>query len=72
MIPFNGVSNNGVANQIGNIYDATSQYTIGSPYGGSTESFHGIIDELAVYNRALSSEEVSILYNSGTGLSYPL
>ena len=67
----NGVSNNGAANQVGNIYDATSQYTIGSPYGGSTESFHGIIDELAVYNRALSSEEVSILYNSGTGLAYP-
>lgn len=31
--------------------------------------FNGSIDELSVWNRSLSSEEISALYNSGNGLS---
>lgn len=33
--------------------------------------FDGIIDELGVWDRALSDEEILELYNSGDGLSYP-
>lgn len=41
---------------------------------GNAESdydFTGKIDETGVWNRALSALEVTQLYNSGTGLSYP-
>lgn len=37
----------------------------------SGKLFDGIIDELGVWSRALSSTEISSLYNGGTGLSYP-
>lgn len=34
-------------------------------------SFSGSIDEFGIWSRALSSTEVTQLYNSGTGLTYP-
>jgi hypothetical protein len=34
-------------------------------------SFRGNIDSSAIWNRTLSKEEVSILYNAGSGLEYP-
>jgi len=37
----------------------------------STSYFYGKIDEVGLWNRALTSAEISKLYNSGTGLSYP-
>lgn len=33
--------------------------------------FNGTIDEVGLWNRALSSSEISQLYNSGAGLAYP-
>lgn len=33
--------------------------------------FSGLIDEVAIYNRQISSTEVSALYNSGAGITYP-
>src|SRR3989339_1006674 len=33
--------------------------------------FDGKIDELGIWNRALTADEISELYNSGNGLSYP-
>ena len=39
---------------------------------GTIDSFYnGLLDEVAIYDRALSSDEVSELYNSGDGLQYP-
>lgn len=32
---------------------------------------HGIIDEVAIWNRALTPLEVTLLYNGGAGLQYP-
>ncbi|MCK5450090.1 LamG domain-containing protein [Candidatus Pacearchaeota archaeon] len=53
-------------------------------YGGATSTyigrriradlpdyFDGLIDEIGIWNRALNSTEVSDLYNSGDGLTYP-
>ena len=37
---------------------------------GNNRAFYGITDEVAIYNRALSSDEITELYNSGDGLSY--
>lgn len=39
---------------------------------GSTSAFwNGTLDEIAIWNRTLSSTEVTSLYNSGAGLQYP-
>jgi hypothetical protein len=48
-------------------------FTIGSRKTDSTYdlSFDGTIDEIGVWNRALTAAEVATLYNSGAGLSYP-
>lgn len=40
--------------------------------GGWRNEFKGMIDEVGIWNRELSSSEVSELYNSGNGLAYPL
>jgi peptidoglycan/xylan/chitin deacetylase (PgdA/CDA1 family) len=41
-------------------------------YDGTSSLFKGLIDELAVWNRALTAAEVSRLWNNGVGLQYPL
>lgn len=38
---------------------------------GNGNYFHGYIDEVGVWNRALTPNEVSDLYNGGLGKSYP-
>ena len=38
---------------------------------GSTNYLEGRIDEAGVWNRALSADDVSLLYNSGYGRTYP-
>jgi hypothetical protein len=37
----------------------------------TSRSFHGKLDEIGIWNRALSQEEVQLLYNNGIGLQYP-
>jgi chitodextrinase len=44
---------------------------IGQYYGGSGYGWNGVIDEVRLYNRALTSTEVSAIYNY-TGVSDPL
>ena len=52
-------------NAIGNrVSDATFDLTIGANYNGLSRLFAGTIDEVRVYNRALSAGEVSNLYSS--------
>ena len=38
--------------------------------GGGNQNFFGLIDEYGVWNRALTSSEISALYNSGTPPDY--
>lgn len=49
----------------------TNHFTIGDTYQNNSFAFNGMIDEVGVWSRALSSGEVSQLYNSGNGLQYP-
>lgn len=42
---------------------------IGSQSG--LQQWDGLIDEVAIWNRALSTADIGQLYNSGTGLTYP-
>jgi hypothetical protein len=46
--------------------------TIGASYDGATASqlWDGLIDEIAVWTRKLTTDEVSDLYNSGSGITY--
>ena len=48
--------------------DITADFKIGADNNGGN-SFNGQIDEVAVFNRALSSSEVSTLFNSGSPAS---
>ena len=41
------------------------------PGGSSQDFFDGLIDEFGIWSRALTSTEVSELYNGGNGLAYP-
>lgn len=45
-------------------------YRIGTR-GDSSFDFTGLLDEIGVWTKELSSSEVSQLYNSGAGLAYP-
>lgn len=58
---------------------SSSQFS-GTPYttngylqigAGYASAINGRVDEFGVWNRALSSTEISTLYNSGNGLTYP-
>ena len=44
---------------------------IGNLYNTYSNAYKGYIDEIAIWNRSLSSAEVATLYNSGSGLTYP-
>lgn len=53
------------------IYNGTSSLAIGRFLNDAAASIEGTIDEPAIWSRALSSAEVTSLYNSGSGLQYP-
>ena len=44
---------------------------VGQDTSATSEQFLGVIDELGIWNRSLNSTEISELYNSGNGLTYP-
>jgi hypothetical protein len=39
--------------------------------GGASNWYSGLIDEVGIWSRALTSTEITELYNSGSGLQYP-
>lgn len=48
----------------------TSSFKIGNASIG-TYNFTGTIDEVGVWSRALTGSDVTSLYNSGSGKTYP-
>ena len=40
-----------------------SPWRIGDAYGGGTYVFNGSIDEVMIFNRSLSAEEIAVLAN---------
>lgn len=55
-----------------NIAQNTENIRIGArSYDTNINPFDGIMDEYGVWNKVLSSAEVTELYNSGAGLAYP-
>lgn len=65
----NGVQQGSTQTGLGtSIFDSTSLFAIGFYDGGNY--FDGSIDEVGIWSRALSADEVSQLYNSGIGNPY--
>jgi len=73
LIYVNAISSEGYTIQLGDIYNVSGTnagFNIGNGYNGGNINFDGILDEIAIWNRALTSDEVTWLYNSGNGRSY--
>lgn len=61
---------NGTKTALSNLSYSTTVVRFGSdPYSGTF--FNGAQDEAGVWNRALTSAEITSLYNAGQGLQYP-
>lgn len=69
----NGVVDNSIDYAGGNLTgDASNPTIIGASYSGSYfNNWNGEIDDVRVYNRALSANEVQQLYNLGKALTKP-
>lgn len=48
----------------GAIQARSEPLTIGRRSGGSANSFHGLVDELTIYNEAISNDEVAEIYSA--------
>jgi hypothetical protein len=46
-------------------------FVVGGPTTLAGDWLHGKLDEMGIWNRVLSPSEVTALYNSGNGLTYP-
>jgi hypothetical protein len=53
------------------IRNGAASFRVGCGYLGSALRLDGMMDEVGVWGRALTIQEVSKLYNNGTGLQYP-
>jgi hypothetical protein len=53
------------------ILDANTPFQIGS-YSGFSLHTDGLLDEVGIWKRVLTSQDRTDLYNSGNGLAYPL
>lgn len=66
----NGVIIESAALPIGGIADSSNSFNLGKNDGGL--NYHnGRIDEVGMWRRKLTTDERSLLYNSGSGISYP-
>lgn len=54
----------------GSVNTGANTFRVGGQPGTTAETIDGIIDDLGIWSRKLSSSEISELYNSGTGIPY--
>ena len=54
------------------LFSGTSNFSIGDSQPGAGNIFDGMIDEVGIWSRVLTSDEVTSLYGGGSGLVYPL
>lgn len=52
------------------VYDGTASLRIGNHYYGGEANMDGLAGPAFMYRRAITSDEVTALYNSGSGLKY--
>ena len=48
-----------------------ANFAIGNGYVGAATHVHGVIDEVLISHKSLTASQVSILYKSGVGRTYP-
>ena len=60
-----------ISNTLTSSTSNTANLTLSSAGGAGLSPIGGIIDEVGIWNRALSASEVTELYNSGLGKQYP-
>lgn len=65
------VNTTGYAQTAGSSGGAFDRFSIGNPADSFGAPVNGIVDELGVWNKGLTTTEISELYNSGAGLQYP-
>ena len=64
-IYLNAIEEDSNSNPSGNLAHRSTKIHIGKAYDtANTELFEGIIDEVCIFNRALTQEEISDLYNN--------
>lgn len=49
-----------------------NDFYIGKYYDTGTDSMRGIIDEIGIWNRSLTTDEIIAMYNNGVGETYPI
>jgi len=65
-IYYNGQFQTGsISSQLNTVLPGLTPSNIGKGSNGYTYSFTGLIDDVRVYNRALSAAQVAALYNGG-------
>lgn len=52
----------------GNLIDQTTKLLFGSHKSASDSLFHGDMDQIRIYNRAVSNEEANLLYSESSGV----
>lgn len=68
----NGVFSASANNYQVNVQNTATPLIIGRESVGTKRAFSGLIDEVMIFNRALSQDEISYLYNSGKGKYSPI
>jgi hypothetical protein len=66
---FNGIEDASLAVGSGRLIDSSlTDLLIGAVFtgGGIFENFAGLIDEVSIYNRALSAAEIAAIFNAGS------
>ena len=66
----NGTVRNGTVGAAGAPVDAIKDTYLGA-YGGGSFWYNGLIDEIGLWNKVVSSTERTLLFNSGAGRTYP-
>jgi hypothetical protein len=53
------------------VFDSTAPFTIGARGTAGADSFDGTLDECGIWDRVLTPAEITYLYNSGNGRTFP-
>lgn len=61
---------NNSANVASSLFDSSSDFRLGLGNPGGGEYLNGSMDEVGIWNKVLTSTEVTTLYNSGNGVQY--
>jgi len=58
------------ASQTGNIDSSSTSLLIGALRNPTSNNYNGLLDEFGFWNRSLTQEEITLLWNDGDGLGY--